>query len=207
MSFEIGTLLSGRYRLVRRIASGGMGTIFEATQEGLGRKVAIKVVRPELVSKAGLTRLAREARAAATLTHPHIATVYDFIDTPGEAPFLVLELLEGETLRALLRREGALEATRAVRLTTQILSALAAAHDAGIIHRDIKPANVFVTRSPTLGEVAKILDFGVAKVLESEAALTTERRHRHDRLYVSRAVRGGGRRRALGYLLGGPRPV
>jgi eukaryotic-like serine/threonine-protein kinase len=169
-----GALLGGRYRLVRAIATGGMGTVYEAFQEDLGRRVAVKVVRADAGSAEDFERLRREARAAASLAHPHIGQVYDFVAVPGQSPFVVMELLEGATLSQLLQRERTIAGPRAATLVCQVLSALEAAHGAAIIHRDIKPSNLFVTQSPTLGEVVKVLDFGVAKGNQHGPALTLQ---------------------------------
>ncbi len=162
-----GRLLGGRYRLGRLLGRGGMGVVLEAHQEDLGRRVAIKLVHSDLAPDAraeALARFEREARSAAALGNPHIIQIFDFQAPAGESPFLVMELLSGETLAATLKRDGPLAAARAARIGVHVLSALAAAHQAGILHRDIKPGNVFLTTSPTLGEIAKVLDFGIAKL-------------------------------------------
>jgi serine/threonine protein kinase len=171
----INSLLANRYRIVREIASGGMGTVYEAFQEDLRRRVVVKVVRADAGSAEDFERLRREANAAASLNHPHIAQVLDFVAQPGTAPFVVMELLEGHTLSGILSYERRLEPQRALRLINQVLSALDAAHRIHIVHRDIKPSNLFVTRSATLGEIVKILDFGIAKSLDANTpALTAQ---------------------------------
>jgi len=157
-----GTLIAGRYLLRRELGAGGMGVVYEAWQEDLRRAVAVKLLHA--ASQAAITRFQREAQAAAALGHPHIVQVLDFGAPHGQPPFLVMELLSGQSLAELLEREGTLSAERARRFGIQVLSALEAAHAAGIVHRDIKPMNLFVTRTPTLGEVVKVLDFGVAKM-------------------------------------------
>lgn len=163
-----GRLLGGRYRLGRLLGRGGMGMVYEAHQEDLGRRVAIKLVRdgdlgPQARAEL-LDRFQREARAAAALGNPHIIQIFDFQVPANEPPFLVMELLTGETLADALKREGPQPEPRVARIGAHVLSALAAAHQAGILHRDIKPGNVFLTQSPTLGEIAKVLDFGIAKL-------------------------------------------
>jgi len=167
----LGRVLAGRYRILRPLGAGGSGAVYEAEQLGLGRSVAVKVMRPELAGDAEhVERFRREALAAAQLRHPHIAQLLDFAHPTGSEPaFLVLELIEGRSLHQLLRAEAPLAPARAARLVTQILSALAAAHGAGIVHRDMKPGNVVVTDVPGVGEIAKVLDFGIARVQESEA--------------------------------------
>jgi eukaryotic-like serine/threonine-protein kinase len=167
----LGALLGGRYRILRALGSGGAGAVYEAEQEGLGRKVAVKLMRPELATDADLIeRFRREARAAAQLGHPHIVQLFDFAEARGGEPaYLVLELVNGRSLLQVLREEAPIAPARAVALGTQILAALSAAHAAGIVHRDIKPGNVVIQDVPGVGEIAKVLDFGIARVQESEA--------------------------------------
>jgi serine/threonine-protein kinase len=154
----------GRYRAVRRIDAGGMGEIWEADDTLLGRRVAIKVLAEELAGDpVALRRFRREARATAKLDHPNVIRVYDFID--GEAPFLVLELLEGHTLADRLRRDGALPALKAARIAAAVADGLDVAHRAGIIHRDIKPSNIMLTAN---GGV-KVMDFGIAAAWEAHS--------------------------------------
>ena len=161
-----GSLLAGKYRVGGRLGGGGMGEVYEAVQEGLGRRVAIKVMSGPMASDPQLLeRFQREARAVAALGHPHIVAVTDFQDNPGEPPFLVMERLVGESLGELLEREPMIDPLRACRIAEQTLSALAAAHDAGLVHRDVKPDNIFICKTDT-GEIVKLLDFGVAKALE-----------------------------------------
>ena len=135
----------------------------EALDETLGRQVAVKLMRDEqLKGTGGLERFQREARAAASLTHPHIVTVHDFGVDNGE-PYLVMERLSGRSLRAELHREKRLDLARALRVLEAMTSAIEAAHARGIVHRDLKPENVFLTQIGG-GESAKVLDFGIAKV-------------------------------------------
>ena len=164
-----GDLLGGRYRVVRRIGSGGMGAVYEAVQEGLGRRVALKVVHPHLATQADLLeRFRREAQAAAALGHPNIVQITDF-SAEGETAFLVMEYLEGESLGEVLRRETTISEARIAFIARQVLAALGAAHRAGIVHRDVKPDNVFLTSIAGVGDVGKMLDFGVAKLVEPQA--------------------------------------
>ena len=166
-----GSVLGGRYRLKRLIGRGGMGAVFEAVQEDLGRTVALKCLDPVLATHPEqLERFRREATSAAALGHPNIVSVTDFgpIGKHGEPPFLVMELLAGESLGALLERESVVAAERVAFIASQVLAALGAAHAAGIIHRDIKPDNVFLTQAPAFRDLVKVLDFGVAK-LEGES--------------------------------------
>jgi serine/threonine protein kinase len=165
-SLLTGRVLAGRYRLVRLIGSGGMGAVYEAVQEGLGRRVAVKVLhKTRLASANAVARFRAEAETAARIGSPHIVLVTDFQANPNEPPFLVMELLEGKSLRQVIADQGVLSWQRASAIGAQILAALSAAHAAKIVHRDIKPDNVFVTPSPALGDFVKVLDFGVAKLM------------------------------------------
>jgi serine/threonine protein kinase len=172
MDALIGRVLGGRYRVDRRLGEGGMGTVYEGEQTDLRRKIAIKVLKPEAAGVQGLQRFQREARAAAALRNPHIVQVSDFQVNAGEPPFLVMELLEGYPLSDLITRDGHIEPQRLVVYARQVLAALFAAHDAGIIHRDIKPENVFVTQS-AVGELVKLVDFGIAKLYGQAAEAVT----------------------------------
>src|SRR5579864_1164847 len=155
MALSAGTSL-GPYQIVAPLGAGGMGEVYRARDPRLGREVAIKVLTATFArDPERLERFEREARAIAALSHPNVLALYD-VGT-GDIPFLVTELLEGETLRALLER-GPLAASRATAFAMDIAAGLAAAHARGIVHRDLKPENIFV---PNDGGV-KILDFGLA---------------------------------------------
>ncbi|HET8774717.1 MAG TPA: serine/threonine-protein kinase [Thermoanaerobaculia bacterium] len=150
--------LLGRYRIRRRIGAGGMGEVYEAWDDVLQRRVAIKVLATELVDAARAIRLQQEALAASGLSHANIVTIYELGQLDG-VPFLVEELVEGETLRSLLKRR--LELPHAVRIAAKVARALEAAHAANVVHRDIKPENIMIRAAD--GEV-KVLDFGIAQV-------------------------------------------
>ena len=162
-----GTLVGGRYRIRRLIGRGGMGAVYEAWQEDLRRSVALKLLHSDdagVLDPVTLDRFQREAQAAAALGSPHIVQVFEFQAPAQQPPFLVMELLAGQTLAATIRAEQGLAPTRVARIGIHVLSALDAAHRSGILHRDVKPANIFLTQTPTLGEIAKVLDFGIAKI-------------------------------------------
>ena len=153
---ETGTL--GRYRLGEVIGAGGMGTVVRASDEVLGRQVALKLLREDLArDDRALARFRQEARIAASLSHPGIAAVYDFAEEEGRQA-IVMELLDGEDLHSLLQRDGALDPAVVAGLLAEAADALAYAHRLGAVHRDVKPANIFLTRSGTV----KITDFGIA---------------------------------------------
>ncbi len=158
------------------LGRGGMGAVYEALQEDLGRRVAVKVLHPHLLVNADVVeRFRREAQAAAALGHPNIVQVTDFQWRAGEPLFLVMELLSGASLGAVLQAQGALPSARAAFIGAQVLGALATAHAAGIVHRDVKPDNVFLTSTAAVHDFVKVLDFGVAKLMgqRPDAALTT----------------------------------
>ena len=160
-------MIPERYRLGERLAAGGMGSVYRAVDESLGRPVAVKVLRRELADEpAFLERFRREARAAAALSHPGVAGVYDYGELGGSA-FIVMELVEGETLAERIAARGRLPWAEAFTLGEQVARALAAAHACGLVHRDVKPANVLL--GP--GGRAKVTDFGIAKAAAS-ATLT-----------------------------------
>jgi hypothetical protein len=165
MSLAPGARL-GPYEILAAIGAGGMGEVYRARDTRLGRDVAIKVIAPAFSADAErVQRFDQEARAAATLNHPNILAVYD-IGTHDGAPFIVSELLEGETLRGRMNA-GPLSVRKAVDFGIQIAQGLAAAHEKGIVHRDLKPENIFITKDSR----AKILDFGLAKLTQSDSTL------------------------------------
>jgi tRNA A-37 threonylcarbamoyl transferase component Bud32 len=167
----LGSLLGGRYRLVRLLGAGGMGVVFEADDETMARKVAVKVLRAQLLTSGPFVeRLRREARAIASLRHPNVVEVYNLDVTPDLA-FLAMELLQGEPLGAVLKNGPALPATEIAELGCSILEALATAHEAGLVHRDVKPDNVFLADVHGKRTV-KLLDFGLVKSEGDTAALT-----------------------------------
>lgn len=161
----IGRTLDEKYRLDERLGTGGMGTVYRATHLLIDRPVAIKVLNPRYVEdEAAQTRFRREARAAGRLQHANAVTVTDFGSTSDGLVYIVMELLEGRTLRDVLAREAPLDVARAVSIMLQISSAVAAAHNAGVIHRDLKPANIFVVQRKDAPPFIKVLDFGIAKL-------------------------------------------
>ncbi|MBI2892340.1 MAG: protein kinase [Deltaproteobacteria bacterium] len=156
-------LLSGKYRLVRCLGAGGLGVVYEAVNEDIRRRVAIKVLRREQIkSLAVIERFRREASAAGSIGNEHIVEVLDLGRTEDGLPFIVMELLVGHDLGSVVAAGKPLEPGTAADIATQVLDALDAAHAAGIIHRDLKPENIFVTRRSGGTELVKLLDFGIA---------------------------------------------
>jgi eukaryotic-like serine/threonine-protein kinase len=168
-----GEIIDNKYRLVRALGEGGMGTVWIAHNVVLDVQVAIKLIRLDIASSQRMTeRLLQEARAAARLGHPAIVRVFDFGVTRHGGPFVVMELLHGETLADLIHRESRLSAISAVQLLLPIADALATAHGKGIVHRDVKPENIFVARDESERKQPKLLDFGIASFVESGNKLT-----------------------------------
>jgi eukaryotic-like serine/threonine-protein kinase len=168
--FRGGEMVAGKYRITRRLGAGGMGMVFAADHVDLGRPVALKVLLPETAAnEAGITRLLREARAAARLTSPHVAKVLDVGRLDSGVPYLVMELLEGQDLQEVLTERGKLSVSDAADYLLEACEALAEAHRAGIVHRDLKPANLFLTTDAYGERCVKLLDFGVSKVQTPEA--------------------------------------
>ncbi len=163
----LGDVIGGRYRLVELLGQGGMARIYRATDSQLGRDVAVKVLHREFGRDPDfVARFRQEAQAAAALSHPGIVGVYDF-GTDDEGPYLVMELVDGEDLASVLRRNGPLPPRQAARLVAEVGRALNAAHDRGIVHRDVKPGNIMLTAA---GRV-KVTDFGIARAW-ADAGLT-----------------------------------
>jgi serine/threonine-protein kinase len=165
----------GAYKLVRKLGSGGMGTVYEACHEELGRRCAIKILKDELSTNAKIVkRFFNEARAVAKIHHENIIDVYDFGQTNDGRYFFIMELLEGVSLQSELKQRGTLEVKRACFIIGQVARALAASHTAGIVHRDLKPANLILIRRANVNDFVKVLDFGVAKLIQKSDADDTE---------------------------------
>jgi serine/threonine protein kinase len=164
-------LLGGRYELHSPIGHGGMAEVFCGADVRLGRDVAVKVLRADLArDPAFQNRFRREAQAAASLNAPSIVSVFDTGEDEAGVPYIVMEYVEGKTLRDLLLEEGRLLPERALEITADVCAALEVAHAAGIVHRDIKPANVMVNG---MGEV-KVMDFGIARAMSDASSAMTQ---------------------------------
>jgi eukaryotic-like serine/threonine-protein kinase len=170
----VSRLLGHRYRLDRRLGEGGMGTVYEAYDQELEREVAVKLIRLDLAASAvAAARFRREAKAAASFSHPNVVTVYDYGVAQDQRAYLVMELLRGVTLRQELSRSGRLPSARAVQILHGVCSAVDAAHRQRLIHRDLKPENIFLVKAAN-DETAKILDFGVVKPIAPADAVPIE---------------------------------
>jgi eukaryotic-like serine/threonine-protein kinase len=177
-------LVANRYQLMGEVARGGCGAVFEAHDHHLDRLVAIKILQADAFDRAAAARFARETRVAAAIHHPNVCTVTDSGLLDNGSPFLAMERLYGETLRAYVARAGRLDAEEAIEFAVQMLSGLEAAHALGIVHRDMKPENVFLVRSAPAhgglrdvrerGPLVKLLDFGMCRRQSLELALDAD---------------------------------
>jgi serine/threonine protein kinase/ketosteroid isomerase-like protein len=160
----LGRTIENKYRIDAQLGTGGMGTVYRATRLLIGDAVAVKVLHPQLVKDdQAAERFRREAQAAARLKHPNVVTVHDFGITDDGLVYLVMEFVEGESLRHVIRRGGALTLVTAAEIMRQLCAALDEAHESGIVHRDVKPDNIIVRETPR-GLRVKVLDFGIARL-------------------------------------------
>ncbi len=177
----VGTVLDGAYRLTRLLGQGAMGTVYEGHHTGAGKRVAVKVMHRELLAYPELAaRFRREAKVTSELSHPHVVRVFGFGATPAGQPYLVMEFLDGEDLQTRLERVGPLPLETVVQIVNQVAAALAETHAAGVVHRDLKTDNVFLVGAPEGAVFAKVVDFGLSKVLKTSGT----------KLTVARAVFG-----------------
>src|SRR5690606_2243896 len=179
----IGTVLEGKFRITQEICRGGMAAIYEAENVDIGKRVAVKILADELLSSHVVReRFMREARAAAAIRSPFICEVYD-VGMYDDRPFLVMELLEGESLYDRMTRVRQMPVDVVVKVAAQVGRGLRKAHEAGIVHRDLKPENIFLTRDEDGELLAKIVDFGLAKFYESTSDQKNVRRTREGALF------------------------
>lgn len=158
------TILGNRYEIIRKVGDGGMAFVYEAKDRLLNRTVAVKVLRPEFVDdEEFLGKFKREAEAVASLSHPNIVNVYD-VGEDGKVHYIVMEFIDGQNLKDIIKNEGTLDEYTALDITKQIAKALSAAHKKGIIHRDIKPHNILISNE---GRIVKVADFGIAKAVSN----------------------------------------
>jgi len=169
-----GQVLDGKYRLDALIAEGGMGAVCRATHGMLGKRVAIKLIRSAIVASPEIVRrFQREARAATALNHPNIVSVYDLGQTPEGTLYIAMEYIDGPSLKALIQSGRAIPVMRTIAILRQVASALATAHRHNIVHRDLKPHNIMLAEGPDGSEVAKLVDFGIAKTFDESTQLTS----------------------------------
>ena len=173
----VGTTVAGKYRVDRMIGRGGMGAVYQAANLAIGKRVALKFLDREAAQdQKACLRFQREAEAAGMAESAHIVQIFDSGVTDAGLPFLVMELLTGEDLRARLSREGRLDVASALRIVSQVLRALLCAHEAGIVHRDLKPDNVFLCARDDDPSFVKLVDFGISKVARTRPADTLTHR-------------------------------
>ncbi len=164
----IGTVLSGAFRIDARLGSGGYGVVYAATHLRTDRRVALKRLRAKVADDPRIAaRFRREGMFLSRLRNPHIVTVYEVACTDDGILYIAMELLEGKNLKQIARREAPLNWVRTLRLLVQICDALSEAHSQGVVHRDLKPENIFVIRRPENPEFVKVLDFGIAKIIDN----------------------------------------
>ncbi len=162
-------LLGGQFQILQKIGSGGMGSVYKATQPAMNRMVAVKILHPKLANRKDLvSRFRREARAMSHLTHPNTVKVLLYGELEDGSLYIVMEYLEGKNLNQVVRKDGPLTVERAIPILIQVCGALQEAHIQGIVHRDLKPENIFLSTNGGLKDYPKVLDFGLAKVTERE---------------------------------------
>jgi serine/threonine-protein kinase len=164
----IGTVVDNRYEVLSVIGEGGMGTVYQVRHKALGKRFALKALRKDLAADGEVAaRFIQEARTAAAVSHPGLVEITDFGRLESEQVYFVMELLEGQSLAALLRSGGPLPAERGLDIVRQLIHALKAAHDSSIVHRDLKPDNIHISKGDGERDLVKIVDFGLAKVIGS----------------------------------------
>ena len=165
---HIGETLAEKYLIEELIKTGGMGSVYRGKHVLMDKRVAIKVLRPSLaVDNDVVARFSREAKAASRISHPHAVTVTDFGESENGVVFLVMEYLDGQTLKEVIKSEGAMSLERTAEIVRQVAGALDAAHEQGVIHRDLKSDNIMLSQTNG-GDWAKVLDFGIAKIQQPE---------------------------------------
>ena len=171
----VGSVVADRYHILKKLGEGGMGQVYLAEHVKMGRKSALKVMNPGMNQDAdAIARFNREASNASRLNHPNICAIYDFGETPDGLIYLAMEFIEGESLTSLVEKSGSLPPARAASIIHQSADALQIAHDAGIVHRDLKPDNIMIAKNRDGSDLAKVVDFGIAKAHSSDAQKVTK---------------------------------
>ncbi len=174
-----GRVIGERYKIVRRLAEGGMGTVYVAEHLTLGKKVAVKTIHPRYAGDGNLAeRFAREAMATGRLEHPHVASAMDYGFLPSGSAYLVMQFVQGESLQDISDREGKLSWARVCHIMAQVADALFAAHSEGIIHRDLKPENIMLRKQDDGTDFVKVLDFGIAALADSDEPTMSDAQRR-----------------------------
>lgn len=162
----LGKTINGKYKVLEAVGKGGMGTVFRAEQLGLGRFVAVKMLKAQLSEdKVSVKRFEQEATASAALQHSNLIMLHDFGMIDDKQPYLVMEFLEGESLASIIKEHGSVNPVRCLRIFTQVMEGLKAAHQKGVVHRDIKPSNIILTKDEHATDIVKVVDFGLAKLM------------------------------------------
>ena len=163
-------ILDGQFRILQKIGTGGMGSVYRASQPAMNREVAIKILHPKLAGRKDLTsRFRREARAMSQLTHPNTVRVFMYGELEEDGSlYIVMEMLDGKNLNQRVRRGGPMPVGQAIPILVQVCGALQEAHEMGIVHRDLKPENIFLSTQGGITDFPKVLDFGLAKVTERQ---------------------------------------
>src|SRR5689334_5323196 len=170
-----GHVIAQKFRLVRRLGQGGMGSVWAADHLALNSQVAVKIIDPAIASNAeALGRFLREAQSAAALRSPHVVQTFDYGVEDG-VPFIAMELLEGQSLAQRLEQSGRLTLEQTAKIMTEVGRAISRAHDAGIVHRDLKPDNIYLVKNDD-EEIAKVLDFGIAKATGGQLGNSSQTR-------------------------------
>ena len=171
----VGAVIADRYNVIKKLGEGGMGTVYLAEHVKMGRKSAIKVMNPGMVSDAdAISRFNREASNASRINHPNVASVYDFGETSDGLIYLAMEFIEGPSLTKVIEDSGSLPAIRAAEITRQAAEALSVAHDMGIVHRDLKPDNIMLAKGRDGADIVKVVDFGIAKAADGDGQKVTK---------------------------------
>ncbi|MBZ0234495.1 MAG: serine/threonine protein kinase, partial [Deltaproteobacteria bacterium] len=165
----VGTVLNNRFKIESKLGEGGFGAVYKGVQQGTGRKVALKLLHPEMTRDENLVaRFRREGLVLCNLRDPHTITTYDFDQTPDGTLYIAMELLEGKSLHQVFHSEAPIDWRRVLKIMSQMCSSLGEAHKQGIVHRDLKPENIYLENRGGDPEFVKILDFGIAKVMKGD---------------------------------------
>jgi serine/threonine-protein kinase len=171
----VGTVIADRYHILKKLGEGGMGQVYLAEHVKMGRKSAVKVMNPGMVTNVdAISRFNREAQNASRINHPNVAGIYDFGETADGLVYLAMEFVEGQPLTDVIKQQGALPPMRASEITRQAAEGLSVAHEMGIVHRDLKPDNIMIAKGRNGADLVKVVDFGIAKAAANEQQKVTK---------------------------------